>query len=615
VGIQNASNNVVGLGNVISANKQSGVAIGTNAPGNFVQGNFIGLDNTGTNALANAFYGVSIVNASNNVVGGTNAIQRNVISGNLLSGIYLSGTTATGNSIFGNFIGTSVTGKKSVPNTDGGVRVEGPGNVIGGAISGAGNLISGNGKSGIYITNASLNLISGNFIGTDVTGTSALGNAIAGIAILNASSNTIGGTTPGERNLLSGNTNSGLYMVGSGAKENRVQGNFIGTDFTGTTAVPNQLGGIYLYGAPTNYLGGSVPGSGNLVSGNKAVAISIGDPGSIGNFVQGNWIGVKADGLSALGNQWHGVEILNTSSNNVIGGTILAAGNRIAFAQTPLYTGVRIRDGSDRNLIRFNSIFSNPGLGIDLGTAGTAANDVGDLDSGANDLQNFPVITSVNGLYITTIKGTFNSRASRSYTLDFYASPSADASGYGEGQQWIGQTTVTTAADGNASFSFTATNTTGVWPYISATATAPANNTSEFSLCSVVNPNLVDSDGDGLPDEFETAAGLNPFNANDAGLDLDGDGSSNLSEYGAGTDPNDAEDFLRVENFRLAGNSAGFDFGSLIGKTYSVQFSTNLNTGWLGLAGATNVAGTGLKLNITDNSAGTAQRFYRIRVP
>lgn len=620
VGISGASNNLIGIGNIISGNKQSGVAIGTNSPGNIVQGNFIGLDITGTNALTNLFYGVNINSSPNNVIGGTNAAARNVISGNLRTGIYISGTNTAGNTVLGNFIGTSASGKTSIANADGGVRIDAPGNIIGGKSAESRNVISGNTRNGVYIFGsiAASNIVSGNFVGVDADGTNALGNSAAGIGITNAPFNTIGGTNAGERNIVSGNADSGVSIGGSNATGNRLLGNFIGTDVTGTAAIPNQIGGVGIYGAPTNFIGGTTSGAGNLISGNKAVGVAIGDAGGNGNRVQGNFIGTKADGLSPLGNEWHGVEILNTSSNNFIGGTAPGAGNRIAYAVTAAaggYDGIRIRDGCTRNYLRLNSFFGNAGLGIDLSTNGVSANDAGDADSGANNLQNFPVLASASGRYVTTIQGTLNSAASTTFTIDFYASPSQDSTTYGEGQKWIGETTVTTAANGNAAFTVTFTNVTGVWPYISSIATDPQNNTSEFSKCALASLNTTDADNDGMPDEFEQAAHLSPTNPNDAASDLDGDGFSNLREYLAGTDPNDASDYLRIDNFRKVNQSTTFTFASLIGKTYSVEFSTNLVAGWNGLTGATNLAGTGLTINITDNNAGTREKYYRIRVP
>src|SRR5204863_436568 len=158
--------------------------LGTNATGNKVEGNFIGTDLTGTAALANARNGVLIYSASGNIVGGVSPAARNVISGNGQSGIYLFGSDSRGNLIQGNLIGTDVTGAKALGNGFDGIGIENaPGNIIGGTIPGAGNLISGNPQFGISINNSSSanNQVQGNFIGTDVSGKFAIANTNGGI--------------------------------------------------------------------------------------------------------------------------------------------------------------------------------------------------------------------------------------------------------------------------------------------------------------------------------------------------------------------------------------------------------------------------------------------------
>jgi hypothetical protein len=196
--------------------------------------------------------------------------------------------------------------------------------------------------------------------------------------------------------------------------------------------------------------------------------------------VQGNFIGTDVNGTAALGNSKDGV-FISLAPNNTIGGTVAGARNIILGNNT---NGVRIHgSGATGNAILGNSIYSNTGLGIDLGNDGVTANDVGDSDTGANNLQNFPVITSAN---TTTINGTLNSTANTQFTIQFFDNATVDPSGYGEGQTFLGSTNVNTDGSGNAAFSYAYTAVSGQ-PFITATATDPLGNTSEFSASQPMN--------------------------------------------------------------------------------------------------------------------------------
>jgi hypothetical protein len=201
------------------------------------------------------------------------------------------------------------------------------------------------------------------------------------------------------------------------------------------------------------------------------------------NVIQGNYIGTGADGTRALGNVSHNVELDVNATNNTIGGSTPGAGNHIAFAQTSLRSGVRVRNGSLNNLISGNSIFSNAELGIDLGTFGVTANV--DCETGqagaANAGQNYPVLTNVYSGVATQIRGTLDSGAGKTYLLQFFSSPSGDPLGYGQGQVFLGQTNLTLGAACSSNFTVLLPVSIPAGWVVTATATDPANNTSEFS--------------------------------------------------------------------------------------------------------------------------------------
>ena len=458
----------------------SGILVSTNG-NNVFEGNFIGTDVTGNTALGNSSSGIFITVASNNTrIGGTTAAARNIISGNVGGGIAMF--SSTGIVVQGNFIGTNATGTAVLGNSSSGIRVSSNSNntTIGGTAAGALNLISGTIGTGIQIDSSnSGNLVQGNLIGTDITGTLDFGNQ-TGIAI-GSPNNTIGGTTSAARNLISGNNINGIVINGGLANANLVQGNFIGTDATGTADLGNSLHGVDINVGTGNTVGGTATGAGNLISGNNLHGVNL---GSSGNFVQGNLIGTQLNGTSPLGNSLVGVLVVGLN-NNAIGGIDPGAGNIIAFNGDD---GVQV-SGSG-HAIRRNSIFSNgttiQHLGIDLSGDGVTANDNCDLDPGSNNLQNFPVITSASSSGVsTTIVGTLNSTPGTTFTIEFYANASCDASGNGEGQTFLGSTAVTTAAspDCSASFNVTFGSAPSGQNVVTATATDPSGNTSEFSQC------------------------------------------------------------------------------------------------------------------------------------
>ena len=462
-----------GAGNLISGNSDWGLRIYTGT-GNVVQGNWVGTDAAGAVAMSNNT-GIMVQNATNNTIGGTTASARNIISGNEYAGILLSGTS-TGNTVQGNYIGTDLNGTAALGNGGtggyGGIGLLASDNLIGGPAAAARNIISGNTTYGIQIAGGSNNTIQGNYIGTDVTGAAALANAGNGIRVQGAGGALIGGAAAGAGNLISGNLQPGIRIFSNSANI-QVQGNYIGTDASGAAALPNASSGVQVSSATNVVIGGTAAGAGNVISGNNGAGVNAdGNSGVV--TVQGNYIGTDASGAAVLPNTTQGLWL---TSNVVVGGTAVGAGNTIAFNGQ---NGVLV--GSAGNAIRGNAIFSNGSQGIALGIDGVTVNDADDLDSGPNDLQNFPVLSGAFSGSIRLV-GTLDSTPSTSFDIDFYANGACETSAYGEGEFFIGSTSVTTDANGDASFDVTFPDNITVGDYATATATDPSGNTSEFSQC------------------------------------------------------------------------------------------------------------------------------------
>ena len=476
-----AANSII-RGLVINRFDDDGIDIDSGPTGILIQGNYIGTNITGTVALGNSNDGIDIDGSGSHTIGGTAADAGNVISGNGGHGIKLADDATDSNVIQGNLIGTDVNGTVDLGNSYKGIFIKnGDNNTIGGTATGAGNLISGNGHDGIELeAGASGNVVQGNKIGTDINGTADLGNGDRGIELDDAPDNTIGGTATGAGNLISGNSDDGIGLKDPTSTGNLIQGNYIGTNITGTAALGNSGDGIYVFDdAGDNTIGGTAAGAGNLISGNTDDGIDL-DPGTTDMVIQGNKIGTNATATAALSNDDEGVTLGN-ADDNLIGGNSPAEGNTIAYQGAQ---GVYLDSSSTGNSIRANSIFSNTLLGIDLRPAGLTSNDSGDSDTGANNLQNYPVLSSATtNNTATTITGTLNSTANVTFTVDFYGNEVCDASGNGEGQYYLGSDTVVT--DGSGDVSFVKVFPLGAVdnPILTATATDPDGNTSEFSAC------------------------------------------------------------------------------------------------------------------------------------
>jgi hypothetical protein len=299
----------------------------------------------------------------------------------------------------------------------------------------------------------------------ELNGSSA-GSSANGLSLLN------GGQVRGF--VINRFASYGIYAFGAGPNVTIFEGNYIGTDTTGTMPRSNGLAGIYTFG-PGSRIGGTNAAARNVISGNGTHGVVF---LGLGHRVLGNFIGVGASGSNPLGNGQSGVFFFAGGTQHSVGDGTAAGANVIAYNGA---SGVALR--GVQCLIEGNSLYANAGLGIDLGTDGITLNDVGDGDAGPNGLQNFPVLTAATlSSSNLMVVGALNSGTNKIYRLDFYSNPACHTSGYGEGKRHLGFTNVMT--DGNANASFRA-----VFPplggelYMTATATDSNGNTSEFSLC------------------------------------------------------------------------------------------------------------------------------------
>lgn len=491
--------------NLISGNNDGGIGVGNSTPleNLTIQGNIIGLNAAGTAAIANTGFGVAFFNdVINSSLGGTASGAGNIISGNTGgTGFLINDAGVTGITIAGNYIGVGANGTTALANSVG-ISISGgsDSNTVGGTTSAAANVISGNGSVGMTITGGSnLNTVSGNIIGLAANGSTDVGNGSSGVNVsVGASSNTIGGDVSGERNIISGNGGAGVEIVDDTTDNNVVTGNYIGTNAAGTTDAGNDSHGVSLAIAVSGTIvGGDTAGERNVISGNGGDGVKL-NLDVIDSVITGNYVGVGANGTTALGNADNGVSIVNDSFSTIVGGTTAGLANTIANNSG---NGVIVEgSGSLNNAILRNSIHHNAAPSIDLANNGTTANDAGDGDSGANDLLNFPVFTSV------TVNG---SNTDVAYTLD------VPAGGYrveffsNNGRTFIDSQDITHTGSGSESFSKTLTGNDHTALRMTATEidgvqTSGFGPTSEFSdlystgtATMTVNSTADDEDDDG----------------------------------------------------------------------------------------------------------------------
>jgi hypothetical protein len=390
------------------------------------------------------------------------------------------------NAVVGNYLGDVPGTPATAPNSYGVRTASSPDNRIGGTSMSDRNVVSGNTRVGVLVGEGSpRNAVQGNYVGTDPTGQAGVpGVQATGIQIEHGDQSAVGGTATGAGNVVALN-GEGIFV---NAVNVTIEGNYVGTDATGTRPLGNIFGVTLIFASGTE-VGGNSTAARNVIADNQEAGVFL-DLQSSDNAVQGNFIGVGADG-SALGNHGHGVFIGELAHTNLVGGTGPGQGNLIAY-NTGDGVALHVNAGLQNGVLG-NSIHSNGALGIDLlANGGENPNDPGDEDTGPNDLQNWPVLTSAavgNGQ--TKVDGTLNSHPDTKYLLEFFGNAACDGSGFGEGQTLLADRFVTTDAAGNATFSFTLASQAGA--FITATATDPETNTSELSNCTAAEQLVVGS--------------------------------------------------------------------------------------------------------------------------
>ena len=464
-----------GRGNVIAAS-QSGygvVFLGGNQ--NWVFDSHIGIDPSGSTAMPNALGGIFFSDNREFLVEG------NVISGHAAPGaagvvVEGVGSSPSINTFMDNRIGTDAAGEVAVPNSIGLWFRAGGAGVVGGLASGDRNVISGNLEAGIVFEGSSTEerRIQSNLIGLSASG-QPLGNGGSGVLVDHADVLELTGS------LIGANGGYGVEVRGDGSRIREIDQNFIGTDSTGGAGLGNLLGGIVLDGGAMSDIG--LPGQGNVISGNgdggAGDGVRVEGTAAIGNLIRANLIGLKPNGVDPLPNEGSGVRITGDASMNQIGGAAAGEPNTIAFNGG---SGVAVESGT-ANWVSANSLADNGGLGLDLGAVGVNPNDAGDGDGGANQGQNFPVLTAVTAdPQATLVEGTLSSAPSTRYLVEVFVGPSCDPSSHGEGEALLATAAVDTDGSGVGSF-FTLAPVIPVGHSVAATATDPLGNTSEFSLC------------------------------------------------------------------------------------------------------------------------------------
>ena len=475
--------------NVVSGNSAEGVKLGNTTT--TVTGNYIGIGSDGTTRLPNQL-GIRM-QGGRFTIGGSTETERNVIAGNITKDISVSGTITSMSYIKGNYIGLDKKGH-SIANGSQAMDLFSSNITVGGSAAGEGNVVGGHGTWIVWSSNTlQPRVIQGNTFGFEADRETAAGNSgDTPIIITGSSPLQFGGSAIGEGNYI-GNVNGTALNFGNGGTDMwYIQGNTFGLTKSGQPA-PITWAGIGTWGNNTGpvTIGGSTKEAGNTITNFGDYGIDF--YGSVNNAViQNNTIR----------------DAKKTTDQQTGGGIFIGPGADNRITHNTIYnntsTGVVVNTTSSlANTIRQNAIWNNASasdatknLGIDLGGDGITANDLKDTDTGPNNLQNYPVITSsmtkCDGTTDTKNVPMFNSTPNTTFTIDYYANPSWDAhSGKPrQGEQWVSSETVTTDADGNANLNLTLINAT---QNVSVTATDPQGNTSEFgSINNIAFTNCAD---------------------------------------------------------------------------------------------------------------------------
>ena len=475
--------------------------------------------------------GLTVSRGSNNTIGGAAAAARNIVETGFTSGlIQVTGSAGLGNEILGNFVGTDETGSEARADFVEDLRAGHFLGSVGIHVRGSsgtriiGNLVAGH-NTNVALRGAIEALVQGNTVGTNRDGTAALQpEARFGVYISGGIDNTIGGTAEGLGNLISGHAEPSTRIVEEGigvmvdkTSGTKVQGNRIGTNRDGNTAIPNTEG-VFITGQlgveqRVILVGGE--GGSNLISGNILAGVVFHN--SVEDLVMGmadvqllsNRIGTDASGAAPLPNEGTGVEHRRIFSDALVQSNRIAYNgshgfwafqpttSAIRIAENDIFSnggaGVSIRGPRAKGIaLSENRIHDNAGLGIDLSLDGVTPNDPGDADTGSNDLQNFPVLTKISE---ARVQVTLDSTPDKTFNIELFASDQCDPSGHGEGEEFFRSFSLTTGASREVSVP--------VGKVITATATDDAGNTSEFSACAQEDekePFVVNSTGDD-PDE------------------------------------------------------------------------------------------------------------------
>jgi hypothetical protein len=444
----------------------------------------------------------------------TDSLVRGLAIGGFAKGIWLAPARSR---LAGSYVGLMADGT-TLANTGDGVYVTGAKALVGGYAAADRNVISGNGVAGVRLAGDD-EVVAGNYVGTDPAGGAARAN-LDGVGVeRDAHRALIGGTIAAARNVIAGSVDSGVYLSGSSGSV-VVAGNYIGTNAAGDAAVPNRAGvSITGYFGSGTVIGGTIAAARNVISGNKGNGV---EAALFSVPILGNAIGVAADGATPLGNGASGVQVYYSGSAQV-GGTGPGEGNVIAYNGGD---GVAVGGYAG---VRGNTFRGNGGMAIEVGPTGLNANDFNDLDAGANDLMNYPVIAEALPYPATTrVTGMLDAGVFQTRQLDFYASAAPGS----PGGVFLGTATVTANADGVATFDVTLPTAVPVGMYESATS-SNAYATSEFAPA-IAARRPADATGDGRVDFNDLVVLAQNYNGPAgqtwASGDFTGDGLSDFSD-------------------------------------------------------------------------------------